>query len=84
MFALEDAKLTNQDIYLIYLDFKNAFESINHARLLTIMTNLEYPHDVINLVDNIYSQYIFSYIVFNLIITKIKIKFGLYIKLKLA
>jgi hypothetical protein len=29
--ALEDAKLTNQDIYLLYIDFKNAFGSIDHA-----------------------------------------------------
>jgi hypothetical protein len=54
--ALEDAKLTNQDIYLLYIDFKNAFGSIDHARLLAIMTNLGYPNDAIHLTGNIYSQ----------------------------
>jgi hypothetical protein len=34
--ALEDSRLTQQDIYLLYIDFKNAFGSIDHARLLAI------------------------------------------------
>jgi hypothetical protein len=54
--ALEDAKFTNQDIFLLYIDFKNAFGSIDHARLLTIMTDLGYPVDAIHLIGNIYSQ----------------------------
>ena len=54
--ALEDAQFTNQDIYLLYIDFKNAFGSINHARLLTIMKDLGYPEDAVRLVGNIYSH----------------------------
>ena len=54
--VLEDARLTKQDIYIIYIDFKNAFGSIDHARLLAIMTDLGYPQDVVALVGNIYSQ----------------------------
>lgn len=54
--ALEDAPLTNQDIYLLYIDFKNAFGSIDHARLLAIMTNLGYLEDVVHLIGNIYSH----------------------------
>ena len=52
----EDARLTNQDIYILYIDFKNTFGSINHARLLAIMKDLGYPIDSINLIENIYSQ----------------------------
>ena len=54
--ALEDARLTNQDIYILYIDFKNAFDSIDHARLLAIIKDLGYPQDVVALVGNIYSQ----------------------------
>jgi hypothetical protein len=54
--ALEDSKLTQQDIYLLYIDFKNAFGSIDHARLLAIMADLGYPQDAINLIGNIYSN----------------------------
>jgi hypothetical protein len=54
--ALEDSRLTQQDIYLLYIDFKNAFGSIDHARLLAIMADLSYPQDAINLIDNIYSN----------------------------
>ena len=54
--ALEDAQFTNQEIYLLYIDFKNAFGSIDNARLLAIMKDLEYPEDVVKLVGNIYSQ----------------------------
>jgi RNA-binding protein YlmH len=38
--ALKDAKFSTQDIYLLNIEFKNAFESIDHARLLTIISNL--------------------------------------------
>jgi hypothetical protein len=41
--ALEDSRFTQQDIYLLYIDFKNAFGSIDHARLLAIMADLGYP-----------------------------------------
>jgi hypothetical protein len=54
--ALEDARFTNQDIYILYIDFKNAFGSIDHARLLAIMKDLGYPLDAVTLVGNIYSH----------------------------
>jgi hypothetical protein len=54
--TLEDSKLTQQDIYLLYIDFKNTFGSIDHARLLAIMADLGYPQDAINLIGNIYSN----------------------------
>ena len=41
--ALEDAGFTNQDIYLLYIDFKNAFGFLDHARSLAIMKDLGYP-----------------------------------------
>jgi hypothetical protein len=54
--VLEDSRVTQQDIYLLYIDFKNAFGSIDHSRLLAIMADLEYPQDAINLTSNIYSN----------------------------
>ena len=54
--ALKYAKFTNQDIYLLYIDFKNAFGSLNHTRLLAIMKDLGYPEDVVTLIGNIYSH----------------------------
>jgi hypothetical protein len=49
-------RLTQQDIYLLYIDLKNAFGSIDHARLLAIMADLGFPQDTINLIGNIYSN----------------------------
>ena len=54
--ALEDARFTNQDIYLLYIDFKNAFGSLDHARLLAITKDLGYPEDAVSLIGNIYSN----------------------------
>ena len=54
--ALEDARLTNQDIYILYIDFKNVFGSIDHARFLAIIKDLGYQQDIVALVGNIYSQ----------------------------
>ena len=52
--ALEDARLTNKDIYLTYIDFRNAFGSIDHARLLALMEDLGFPKDAVEIVGNIY------------------------------
>jgi hypothetical protein len=41
--TLKDSKLIQQDIYVLYIDFKNAFGSIDQARLLAIMADLGYP-----------------------------------------
>ena len=54
--ALEDSKFSSQDIYLLYIDFTNAFGSIDHARLLAIMEDLGYPLDSVKLIDNIYAN----------------------------
>jgi hypothetical protein len=54
--ALEDSRLIQQDIYLLYIDFKNAFGSIDHAQLLAIMADLGYLQDAINLFGSIYSN----------------------------
>ena len=54
--ALEDARFTNQDIYILYIDFKNIFGSLDHARLLAITKNLGYPEDAVTLIGNIYSN----------------------------
>jgi hypothetical protein len=54
--GLEKAKFTNKNIYLLFIDFKNAFGSINHAKLFAVMHDLGYPEDAVHLIGNIYSQ----------------------------
>src|SRR6202022_1464921 len=54
--TLEDARLTTKDIYLTYIDFRNAFGSIDHTRLLAIMEDLGFPPDTIEIVGNIYNN----------------------------
>ena len=54
--ALEDAKFSKQDIYLLYIDFTIAFGSIDHARLLAIMADLGYPEDATTIIGNIYLE----------------------------
>lgn len=54
--ALDDAKFTNKDIYLTYIDFKNTFGSIDHPRLLAIVEDLGDPLDAIDLVGNVYDE----------------------------
>ena len=55
--ALEDARLTNKDIYLLsYIDSRIAFGIIDHARLLALVEDLGYPRDVVELIGNIYTK----------------------------
>jgi hypothetical protein len=54
--ALEDTNFTNKDIYLTYIELKNAFGSIDYLRLLVITEDLGYPLDAIELVGNFYAK----------------------------
>lgn len=54
--SLQDAKLTQKDKCLTYIDFKNSFGSIDHRRLLAIMKDIGYPQDAIKFVGNIYAK----------------------------
>ena len=54
--TLEDARFTKQDIYILYIDFKNAFGSLDHARLLAVIKDLGYPENAVTLIGNIYSH----------------------------
>lgn len=54
--TLEDAKYRNQDIHITFIDFRNAFGYIDHARILTIMEDLGFLLDVIEIISNIYAD----------------------------
>ena len=54
---MEDVRFTKQDIYVLYIDFKNAFGSLDHTRLLlAIIKDLGYLEHAVTLIGNIYSQ----------------------------
>ena len=53
---LEDAKLTQQDIYLAMIDYTEAFDTIDHDRLLHILYDLGFPTDAIDVVQNLYTN----------------------------
>ena len=54
--ALEDARLINKDIYITYIDFQNAFGSIDHTRLLALIEDLGYTLDAIEVIKNMYKN----------------------------
>ena len=53
--ALEDARLTGQNIFNIQVDFTCAFNTICHDRLLQTMYDLGFPTDAIDVVKNLYT-----------------------------
>ena len=52
---IEDAARTHQDLYVLYVDFTNAFNTISHRKLFMIMKDLGFPDDVITVVKGIYT-----------------------------
>ncbi len=53
---LHDAQLSGQDIFLTYIDFSSAFNTISHAHLRTILEWMHYPQDAIRAVMSVYDQ----------------------------
>ncbi|GLC61481.1 hypothetical protein PLESTB_001761100 [Pleodorina starrii] len=54
--SIEDAGLTRRDLYILYVDFSSAFNTIDHDKLLQIMYDLGLPLDLIEVVRDLYSQ----------------------------
>jgi ribonuclease HI/exonuclease III len=54
--VFEDAYHTKQDLYCLYVDFSNAFNMVDHDKLLCIMYDLGIPSDAIDTVKGIYHQ----------------------------
>ena len=52
---LEDAKLTRKDIYLLMVNFSEAFDTIDHDKLLQIMYDLGFPTDATEVVKDLYT-----------------------------
>jgi hypothetical protein len=53
--TLEDAIHTDKNLFILYVDYSAAFNTISHDRLLEIMYDLGYPVDSIELVKDLYT-----------------------------
>ena len=53
---LEDARLHNQDIYTLWIDFSSAFNSVPHAHLYQIMSDMGFPDICIANVRGLYNK----------------------------
>jgi hypothetical protein len=51
--VLEYAQPIYNNIYLMYINFQNAFGSIDHVRILAIMGDLGHPKDMVEFIGNI-------------------------------
>ena len=52
--AIEDASLADSPLYILYVDFVNAFGSVDHIRMAKILELQGIPQDAINLITNLY------------------------------
>ena len=54
MNAMSDAKICSQDIYLLYVDFSSAFNTIDYDN--SIMHDLGIPQDAIHVIADLYTD----------------------------
>ena len=54
--VLSDAKISNNDIYMLYVDFSSAFNTIDHDKLLCIMHDLGFTVDAIQAIRDLYTD----------------------------
>ena len=66
MAVMSDAKICHQDLYLLYIDFSSAFNTIDHDKLLCIMHDLGFPPAAIEVVADLYTD----------AVTRIKLNFA--------
>ena len=56
MNIMSDAKTSQRELYLLYVDFSSAFNTIDHDKLLCIMHDLGFPDDAIKVIAEIYTD----------------------------
>ena len=54
--VINDAALTQQDLFIMYVDFTSAFNMVDHDRLLCIMYDLGFTIDIIDTVKDLYTD----------------------------
>jgi hypothetical protein len=57
MNVIEDARITNSPLYIMYLDMTNAFGSVDHGKLSEILTMLGLPADCVDTVTDLYTNF---------------------------
>ena len=53
---MSHATVSQQDLYLLYVDFSSAFNIIDNDQLLCIMHDLGFPKDAIELIAELYTD----------------------------
>ena len=56
MNVLSDAKISNNDIYMLYVDFSSAFNTADHDKQLCIMPDLGFTIDAIQAIRDLYTD----------------------------
>ncbi len=54
--VLSDAKLSEQNLFMLYIDISSAFNTIDHDKLLQIKYDLGFPTDAINVIEDLYTD----------------------------
>mgnify|MGYP001793177879 CR=1 FL=1 len=58
--ALEDSRRHHKNIYVAWLDLRNAFGSVPHSTLLEMLTSVGIPRDIREIVSDIYTSSTFQ------------------------
>jgi hypothetical protein len=53
---LEDARLMSKDVFLVMVDLKEAFDTIDHTRMLKVVQDLGYPADSLTVLQGLYTN----------------------------
>ena len=53
--AICDAQNSQSDLFVLYIDFSNAFNTVNHPLLFRIMTDLGFPMDAVAVVRELWT-----------------------------
>ena len=54
VYAAEDAAHIPQDLYVLYVDFTCAFNTVDHSKLLRIMLDLGFPPEAVAVIKDLY------------------------------
>ena len=54
--TIEDAHLRNKDLFVLYIDFSNAFNTIKHDKLWKVLKELGFPAHTIRVIQQLYTD----------------------------
>ena len=53
---IDKVKSTTEELYITFIDYSKAFDSVNHQHIFETMSSMDFPRQLVNRVSSLYTD----------------------------